>query len=284
MPWRGSFASISGAVEQIGGRVGEAHHGERRTMTVTADGPLPRHPLDGRVRPPAERIGATASSSASRRWARSEVVQSSSPSSNADPGVRVRVQQIPSSAAPEKLLTAYVGGAMPDVLRPPDVAPRAASRSAPCAASPDRGRRRPVRRHRQQPTGSTAASRRRPGTSTLACCSIGPNRLRMTGWGQLATADERLGQALAASALAERSGARSAPRQWRTRSAYLQRGAWPAAQQRRSGPFSVRTPFRSGLHVLLPAFPQRRLAPQGQSRNIYKLCQSILSASFVTGP
>jgi multiple sugar transport system substrate-binding protein len=33
------------------------------------------------------------------------------------PGVRVRVQQIPWSAAHEKLLTAYVGGAMPDVVQ-----------------------------------------------------------------------------------------------------------------------------------------------------------------------
>jgi len=33
------------------------------------------------------------------------------------PGIRVRVQQIPWSAAHEKLLTAYVGGAMPDVFQ-----------------------------------------------------------------------------------------------------------------------------------------------------------------------
>jgi multiple sugar transport system substrate-binding protein len=33
------------------------------------------------------------------------------------PGVRVRVQQVPWSAAHEKLLTAYVGGAMPDVFQ-----------------------------------------------------------------------------------------------------------------------------------------------------------------------
>src|SRR5258706_9498818 len=33
------------------------------------------------------------------------------------PGVRVRVQQIPWSAAHEKLLTAYVGDAMPDVFQ-----------------------------------------------------------------------------------------------------------------------------------------------------------------------
>jgi multiple sugar transport system substrate-binding protein len=35
----------------------------------------------------------------------------------AHPGVRVRVQQIPWSAAHEKLLTAFVGGALPDVLQ-----------------------------------------------------------------------------------------------------------------------------------------------------------------------
>src|SRR5438067_234834 len=33
------------------------------------------------------------------------------------PGVRVRIQQIPWSAAHEKLLTAYVGDAMPDVMQ-----------------------------------------------------------------------------------------------------------------------------------------------------------------------
>src|SRR5258708_4821916 len=33
------------------------------------------------------------------------------------PGIRVRVQQIPWSAAHEKLLTAYVGNAMPDVVQ-----------------------------------------------------------------------------------------------------------------------------------------------------------------------
>ena len=36
---------------------------------------------------------------------------------SAHPGIRVRVQQIPWSAAHEKLLTAYVGGAMPDVFQ-----------------------------------------------------------------------------------------------------------------------------------------------------------------------
>ena len=35
----------------------------------------------------------------------------------AHPGVHVRVQQIPWSAAHEKLLTAFVGGAMPDVFQ-----------------------------------------------------------------------------------------------------------------------------------------------------------------------
>jgi multiple sugar transport system substrate-binding protein len=35
----------------------------------------------------------------------------------AHPGLRVRVQQIPWSAAHEKLLTAHVGGAMPDVFQ-----------------------------------------------------------------------------------------------------------------------------------------------------------------------
>jgi multiple sugar transport system substrate-binding protein len=34
-----------------------------------------------------------------------------------NPGIRVRVQQVPWSAAHEKLLTAYVGGAVPDVLQ-----------------------------------------------------------------------------------------------------------------------------------------------------------------------
>ncbi|MDX2170197.1 MAG: sugar ABC transporter substrate-binding protein [Deltaproteobacteria bacterium] len=54
-----------------------------------------------------------------RFWAmgrEGEVVQSLLPGFAADhPGVRVRVQQVPWSAAHEKLLTAFVGGALPDV-------------------------------------------------------------------------------------------------------------------------------------------------------------------------
>ncbi len=47
-----------------------------------------------------------------------EVVQRLVPEfERAHPGVRVRVQQIPWSAAHEKLLTAYVGDAMPDVFQ-----------------------------------------------------------------------------------------------------------------------------------------------------------------------
>jgi multiple sugar transport system substrate-binding protein len=47
-----------------------------------------------------------------------EVVQQLVPEfERRNPGTRVRVQQIPWSAAHEKLLTAYVGGAMPDVVQ-----------------------------------------------------------------------------------------------------------------------------------------------------------------------
>ncbi len=47
-----------------------------------------------------------------------EVVQQLVPAfESRHPGVRVRVQQIPWSAAHEKLLTAYVGGSMPDVFQ-----------------------------------------------------------------------------------------------------------------------------------------------------------------------
>src|SRR5512139_3304406 len=47
-----------------------------------------------------------------------EVVQQLVPAFEArNPGARVRVQQIPWSAAHEKLLTAYVGDAMPDVVQ-----------------------------------------------------------------------------------------------------------------------------------------------------------------------
>jgi multiple sugar transport system substrate-binding protein len=56
-----------------------------------------------------------------RLWAlgrEGEVVQSLVPAfERAHPGIRVRVQQIPWSAAHEKLLTAYVGGSMPDVFQ-----------------------------------------------------------------------------------------------------------------------------------------------------------------------
>src|SRR6266481_5685098 len=47
-----------------------------------------------------------------------EVVQSLVPEfERRTPGVRIRVQQIPWNAAHEKLLTAYVGDAMPDVFQ-----------------------------------------------------------------------------------------------------------------------------------------------------------------------
>src|SRR5713101_284265 len=47
-----------------------------------------------------------------------EVVQSLVPEfERQTPGVRIRVQQIPWNAAHEKLLTAYVGDAMPDVFQ-----------------------------------------------------------------------------------------------------------------------------------------------------------------------
>src|SRR5262245_30345446 len=56
-----------------------------------------------------------------RFWAmgrEGEVVQQLLPEfERLHPGVRVRVQQIPWSAAHEKLLTAYVGRAMPDVFQ-----------------------------------------------------------------------------------------------------------------------------------------------------------------------
>jgi len=39
------------------------------------------------------------------------------------PDLRVRVQQVPWSAAHEKLVTAYVGGAMPDVFQAQHLAP-----------------------------------------------------------------------------------------------------------------------------------------------------------------
>jgi multiple sugar transport system substrate-binding protein len=59
--------------------------------------------------------------SALRLWAlgrEGEVVQRLVPEfERAHPGLRVRVQQIPWSAAHEKLLTAYVGGSMPDVFQ-----------------------------------------------------------------------------------------------------------------------------------------------------------------------
>ena len=71
-------------------------------------------PAGGELRPP-ERVPGT---STSGRWgARARSCSSSCPSSSGGPGGRVRVQQIPWSAAHEKLLTAYVGGAMPDVVQ-----------------------------------------------------------------------------------------------------------------------------------------------------------------------
>jgi hypothetical protein len=112
-----------------------------------------------------------------RFWAmgrEGEVVQQLLPAfEQAHPGVRVRVQQIPWSAAHEKLLTAFVGGSMPDVFQAgttwmPELVALGAVRSLPPETDGD------------EFAGIAAANRidgrtwRRPGTSTLACCSIGP--------------------------------------------------------------------------------------------------------------
>ena len=90
----------------------------------------------------------------------------------AHPGIRVEVQQMPWTAAHEKLLTAFAGDALPDVAQlgntwiPEFVAlhaldPVAAvAWSTPAITSPASG----TQRHRRQPTACR-------GTSTRACCS-----------------------------------------------------------------------------------------------------------------
>ena len=101
------------------------------------------------------------------------------------PDIRVEVQQLPWTAAHEKLLTAFAGDAMPDVcqlgntwipefaalgaLEPLD-APR--RRSAAIAA------RRLLRRHLGHRTSSAERSTACRGTSTRACCSIARDLLR----------------------------------------------------------------------------------------------------------
>ena len=104
------------------------------------------------------------------------------------PGVRLEVQQVPWTAAHEKLLTAHVGNATPDVaqlgntwlaefvalgaLAPLDSAPRPARRrSIAATTSPAAGRR----------TCSTATPGGCPGTSTRGCCSTAPTWWPRTG-------------------------------------------------------------------------------------------------------
>jgi len=99
---------------------------------MTRLGALVHYGSDGRRRRRAALCGLLAALLAScsrdggrshelRLWAmgrEGEVVQQLLPEfERRHPGVRVRVQQIPWSAAHEKLLTAFVGGAMPDVFQ-----------------------------------------------------------------------------------------------------------------------------------------------------------------------
>ncbi len=96
-----------------------------------------RRRADAGRRPPSP-------SCASGPWgAKGEVVQQLLPAfERAHPDVRVRVQQIPWSAAHEKLLTAFVGGAMPDVFQagstwmPELVALGALASLGPCPTTP----------------------------------------------------------------------------------------------------------------------------------------------------
>jgi hypothetical protein len=114
----------------------------------------------------------------------------------AHPGVVVRVQQIPWSAAHEKLLTAFVGGALPDVFQVgntwiAELATLDAVRPVDDLVAPDRDGSPASPR----PTGSTVALGGAWYVDT-ACCSIGPTAARagwdayrrIDGWEQASTA------------------------------------------------------------------------------------------------
>ena len=96
----------------------------------------------------------------------------------ANPDIVVRVQQIPWSAAHEKLLTAYAGDAMPDVFQlgntwvPEFVALDAIAAARRAARGLARGRAgRTSSRGSSRPTRSRAASTACPGTSIRGSCS-----------------------------------------------------------------------------------------------------------------
>ena len=95
------------------------------------------------------------------------------------PGIRVEVQQLPWTAAHEKLLTAFAGDATPDICQLgntwiPEFAALDALEplDADVAASPVDRRRAIISRASGTPTASTARSTACRGTSTPACCSI----------------------------------------------------------------------------------------------------------------
>ncbi len=110
-----------------------------------------------------------------------EVVQRLVPEfERAHPDVRVRVQQIPWSAAHEKLLTAYVGGAMPDVFQIGNTwIPEFAALDAldPLDERLRRSKALPADDYFPGLFEANAVDGERwacPGTSTLACSSIAP--------------------------------------------------------------------------------------------------------------
>ena len=213
------------------------------------------------------------------------------------PGIAVRVQQIPWSAAHEKLLTAYAGDAMPDVFQlgntwiPEFVALDAIS----AARRPGRGlggarARGLLRRASSTPTRSRAGSTACPGTSTPGSCSTG-----RTSWRGPVRPSRRA---------AGRPGARPWPASRGTAGAEadaiilpsnewapivilaLQQGAELLSADATCGELSARRPFRAALAFYLAMFEHgyASATASAQIANLYQEFGAGRFAMYISGP
>ena len=104
------------------------------------------------------------------------------------PGIRVIVQQIPWTAAHEKLLTGFVGGSPPDLAQLgntwiPEFAAIGALEPLGARLAASTGvSARPTSRASGRRTSTTARSTGFPGTSTRGCSSIGRDILAAAGY------------------------------------------------------------------------------------------------------
>ena len=226
-----------------------------------------------------------------RFWAmgrEGEVVQQLLPAfEQAHPGVRVRVQQIPWSAAHEKLLTAFVGGSMPDVFQAgttwmPELVALGAVRSLPTETDGDE-------------FAGIAAANRIDGRTWAAPWYVDTrllfyrsDRLRAAGWDAPPpdwTGWERALDGLKQLAGSDRYALLLPLDEWQTPVSFaFQRGARLLRGDDEWGDFQSDA-FRSAFKFYLSFF-QRRLAPagEGQIANIYQDFAGGFFSVFITGP